>query len=91
MKLPRSYGSRVYLAHLILVAVGLILLLVGWWRSGIFLISLTFVGAAIARFFISDDHVGMLGVRGRFFDIVWMATLGIALGTLAFVVPSSWP
>ncbi len=90
MKLPRSYGSRVYLAQLIAVAVGLIFLLVGWWRTGISLIAISFILAAVARAMISDDHVGMLGVRGRLFDILWMSVLGVSLGVLAIVVPNSW-
>ena len=90
MKLPRSYGSRVYLAHLVFVGLGLIFLLVGWWRTGIFHIGITFVKAAVARFFITEEH-GMLGVRGRVFDVIWMGLLGTVLTALAFIVPSTWP
>lgn len=90
MKLPRSYGSRVYLAQLIAVAVGLVFLLLGWWRPGVGLIAASFVVAATARAVISDDHVGMLGVRGRIFDITWMSVLGVSLGVLAIIVPNSW-
>ena len=31
--------------------------------------------------------VGMLRVRGRTFDIVWMLVLGASLGVLALVIP----
>ena len=91
MNLPRSYGSRVYLAHVILVGLGLVFLLIGWWRTGVLLIGVTFVLATVARFFVPEDHVGMLGVRGRVFDMIWMGTLGTALTALAFIVPSTWP
>lgn len=90
MKLPRSYGSRVYLAQLIVVALGLVFLLLGWWRPGISLIAISFIVAAIARAVIPEDHVGMLGVRGRIFDIIWMSILGVSLGVLAIIVPNSW-
>ena len=91
MKLPRSYGSRVYLAHVILVGLGLVFLLIGWWRTGVLLIGVTFVVATVARFLVPEDHVGMLPVRGRVFDMIWMGTLGTALTALAFIVPSTWP
>ena len=89
MKLPRSYGSRVYLAHLVLVGLGLIFLLVGWWRTGVFLIGITFGLAAVARVFITEDHVGMLGVRGRVLDVIRMGTPGTARSALGW--SSCWP
>lgn len=88
---PRSRGSQIYLALLTGVAVGLVLVLVGPWRAGVLVIGLSFVLGALARAVVPQDHLGMLRVRGRTFDITWMATLGVSLSVLALVVPPQPP
>lgn len=88
MKLPRSHGSRIYLVHLLVVAVGLVLVGVGPWRVGIVVIGASFIGAAAARTVIPLDHTGMLRVRGKLFDVIWMGFLGVSLVLLGLVVPS---
>ena len=87
MNLPRSYGSRIYLLHLLVVAIALVVIYLGWWRTGIFLIGASFVAAAIARMFVPLDHTGMLRVRGKVFDVAWMGFLGVSLVVLSFIVP----
>lgn len=84
---PRSRGSQFYLLQLLAVATGLILVLVGPWRAGLHVIGAAFVLGALARAVIPEDHTGMLRVRGKAFDMFWMATLGLALIVLAIVVP----
>lgn len=84
---PRSHGSQVYLLQLIVVATGLVLVLAGPWRLGLNAIGAAFVVGALARAFVSAEHEGMLHVRSRPFDVFWMATLGVAVIVLAFVVP----
>jgi hypothetical protein len=87
VSLPRSRGSQFYLLQLLVVAAGLVLVLFGLWRLGLHVIGAAFVGGAIARAVVPVEHEGMLRVRGRTFDIFWMATLGVALIALAIVVP----
>src|SRR5690606_26921940 len=43
VKLPRSNGSRIYLLHLLAVAVGLVLVVSGPWRAGIMVIGASFL------------------------------------------------
>jgi len=88
VKLPRSHGSRIYLLHLLAVAAGLVLIGTGPWRAGVVLIGASFIAAAAARTVIPLDHTGMLRVRGKLFDVVWMGFLGVSLVVLALVVPS---
>lgn len=88
MNLPRSHGSRIYLVHLIVVAVALGVIVAGWWRVGVFVIGASFLMAAAARVVVPLDHTGMLRVRGKAFDIAWMSFLGLSLVVLAFVVPT---
>ena len=84
---PRSRGSQFYLLLLVGVAVGLLLVVGGPWRTGLMVIGATFVVGAAARAVVSAEHVGMLRVRSKAFDIFWTATLGISLFVLALVVP----
>ena len=88
MRLPRSNGSRIYLLHLIAVAAGLALVAWGRWRYGVVLIGASFIAAAMFRTVIPLEHTGMLRVRGKFFDVVWMSFLGTSLVLLALIVPS---
>jgi Protein of unknown function (DUF3017) len=47
----------------------------------------TFLVGAAARSVVPVTHTGMLRVRGKAFDMFWMATLGVALIVLAIVIP----
>ena len=84
---PRSRGSQLYLAQLLVVAVGLVLVVTGPWRAGVVAIGAAFVVGALARSVVPIDHTGMLRVRGKIFDMMWMTTLGAALIVLAIVIP----
>ena len=86
-RLPRSRGSQIYLLLLFGVFVGLVMVVSGPWRAGLMLVGATFVVAALARVVVPAEHVGMLRVRGKAFDIFWTATLGVSLCVLALVVP----
>lgn len=84
---PRSYGSRLYLLQLAVVAIGIVLMPLGHWRAGAAIIGAAFLAASGARLAVPPDHAGMLQVRGRAFDIAWMTLLGVSLIVLAIVVP----
>ncbi len=86
-RLPRSRGSQIYLLLLFGVFAGLVMVISGPWRAGLMLVGITFVVAALARVVVPAEHVGMLRVRGKAFDIFWTATLGVSLCVLALVVP----
>lgn len=75
------------LDRVLLALVGLVLVAVGLWRAGIIAMGLAFVAGAIARAVVPIAHTGMLRVRGKFFDVCWMATLGVSLIILAWVIP----
>lgn len=87
MMWPRSYGSRLYLLHLAVVALGIALMPLGHWRAGAAIIGAAFLAASGARLVVPPDHAGMLQVRGRAFDIAWMTLLGVSLIVLSVVVP----
>jgi len=85
---PRSRGSRFYLLQLVCVAVGLVLITAGQWRAGLVTMGATFCAGALARAVMPKDHLGMLRVRGRWFDIGWTTLLGVSLIVLAVIVPN---
>lgn len=86
-RLPRSRGSQIYLLLLLGVVAGLMMVASGPWRAGLMVVGGTFVLAALARVLVSAEHVGMLRVRSKAFDIFWTASLGISLSLLALLVP----
>ncbi len=87
MRMPRSRGSQLYLLQLVVVAVGLGLVVAGPWRAGVALVGGAFIVGAAARSVVPVSHTGMLRVRGKLFDMVWMTLLGVALVVLALVIP----
>jgi len=87
MKLPRSRGSQFYLLTLLGVFIGLVLVVFGIWRLGLYIVGATFVANALGRLVVPEAHKGMLNVRNRSFDVFWTTTLGVSLLVLAAVVP----
>lgn len=87
MKGPRSRGSQLYLLQLLCVIVGLGMVVAGPWRAGVAVVGAAFIVGAIARAVVPVSHIGMLRVRGKAFDMVWMALLGVALVVLVIVIP----
>ena len=85
--MPRSRGSQFYLLLLFGVGVGLLMVISGPWRAGLMVVGATFVVGALTRVVVPADHVGMLRVRSKAFDIFWTATLGVSLIALALLVP----
>ena len=87
MRMPRSRGSQLYLLQLVVVVVGLALVVVGPWRAGVAVVGAAFIVGAAARSVVPVSHTGMLRVRGKLFDMVWMTLLGVSLVVLALVIP----
>lgn len=89
MAWPVSYGTRLYIVALVCVAAGLTTVAWGYWRRGLVAIGLTMVCIAVVRWLVPEDHTGALKVRARWFDVLWMGGVGLALIGLALVVPPS--
>jgi hypothetical protein len=84
---PSTFGGLIYLIVVAVTLVGFGLVAFGPWRRGIALVGVAFVFASGMRLFIHEDEAGMLRVRGRFFDVVALAGIGIALIALAANIP----
>jgi hypothetical protein len=75
------------LAVLVVVGVGLLVVTVGHWRSGVILIGLALLGAAVLRALLPLRRVGFLAVRSRPVDVVLMAGTGLALIVIVLTLP----
>ncbi|WP_037365883.1 DUF3017 domain-containing protein [Nakamurella lactea] len=71
---------------LTLVAIGLILYTLAHWRRGTVLLGAAALVGAGLRAFVPDAQIGVLAVRSRTFDVIFLLLLGVALELLAF-----WP
>jgi hypothetical protein len=84
---PSTFGGLIYLIVVATTVVGLCLVAFGPWRRGIALVGVAFLFASGMRLVIAEGEAGMLRVRGRLFDVVALAGVGIALIALATNIP----
>ena len=94
---PPLYIRRPFLAGLIrqlpllvvlvMVGVGLLVVTIDHWRSGIVIVGLTLIGAAVLRALLPVRRVGFLAVRSRPVDVVLLAGTGLALTVIVLLIP----
>jgi hypothetical protein len=75
------------LAVLVTVGLGLVVLTFDHWRSGIVIIGLALMGAAVLRLLLPVRRVGFLAVRSRTVDVVLLAGTGLALTVIVLTIP----
>ncbi|RBY89902.1 DUF3017 domain-containing protein [Blastococcus sp. TF02A-26] len=76
------------LAVLVAVAVGLGMVALERWRSGLVVIGCALVAAALLRLLLPVRRVGLLAVRSRTVDVVLLAGMGMVLVAVALAVPA---
>jgi hypothetical protein len=76
------------LAVLLAVGVGLGMVALEHWRRGLVVIGCALVAAAAMRLLLPVRRVGFLAVRSRTVDVVLLAAVGVAVVTVALVVPA---
>jgi hypothetical protein len=84
---PRTLGGMVYLAVLGVTVLGIGLVVLDRWRSGLTLVGGALVCGALARAVIRDHDAGMLGIRRKSVDVATLIVLGSGLVVLAAVIP----
>jgi Protein of unknown function (DUF3017) len=87
LKRPQTIGGVVYLAVLAASLVGLVIVLVGAWRTGVSWIGVGLLVAGSARLVLTERGAGMLRVRRKWSDVLMLGAAGVALIVLAVVVP----
>jgi len=88
---PQTLGGVVYLVVVAMTLVGLALVGIGPWRSGVTWMGAGLLLAALARLVMSERGAGMLRVRRKWSDVLMLTVAGVALVVLAIVVPNQQP
>lgn len=82
------FGTVIYALVAVVVAVGLAVMAFGPWRLGVSLCGGAFAAAAVARIAVPERSAGLLRVRRRVIDVLWMVAIAGLIITLAIVIPS---
>ena len=84
---PSTIGGAFYLAFLAVVAVSLVVVVLGSWRTGIRIFGGVLVVAAAVRVLLGSRDAGMLAVRSKPIDAFLLTSVGAALIVLASSIP----
>ena len=74
------------LAVLAVIAAAVVLVLADRWRRGALVFGVAVIIGAAARWFVPENRVGLLAVRGRVFDTAAMGVMGVLIATLALTI-----
>lgn len=91
LKRPQTLGGVVYLAVVAASLVGLGIVFVGQWRTGLAWIGAGLLLAAVTRLVLSERRAGMLRVRRKWSDVLMLTVAGVALIVLTIVIPNQPP
>lgn len=72
---------------LAMVAFGLVLIALAYWRRGTAALALAMLLAGVLRAVLSERVIGVLAVRGKGFDVAFYLLVGAMMATLAVTVP----
>lgn len=72
---------------LAIVAFGLVLIALAYWRRGTAALALAMLLAGVLRAVLSERVIGVLAVRGKGFDVAFYLLVGAMMATLAVTVP----
>lgn len=86
---PRlELGTYVYAGVATTVLVGFGFIAAGAWRAGITLAGMALITAGVTRGALPERLAGLLRIRRRVSDVVLMLAFGVALITLATLIPA---
>ncbi len=72
---------------LAIVAFGLLLIAFAYWRRGTVALAFAMLLAALLRAVLSERVIGVLAVRGKYFDVSCYLAVGLMMLALAVGVP----
>jgi hypothetical protein len=84
---PSTIGGACYLTVVAVAAAGIAVAAVGPWRTGVRIVGVGLVVAAVTRLVLPDRDAGMLAVRHRYLDAGILTAAGAALVALATSIP----
>jgi hypothetical protein len=85
----RPFGELPVAVVLLIAGGGVTAIVLSHWRKGIFLVGLAALVAALFRLVLRSRDAGLLVVRSRVFDVVSLASMGIAVLVLTHLVPAA--
>jgi Protein of unknown function (DUF3017) len=89
LRKPSTTGGIVYLIGLGTITIGVALVAVGQWRTGVTAMGMAFVLGFVARLVLSEERAGMLHVRRRGVDLVGLAICAASLLILVAIIPKA--
>ncbi len=84
---PSTIGGALYIVMLGVITVGLLVVVLGPWRTGIRIFAGALVVGAGLRVALKDRDAGMLAVRSRPVDVGLYLTVATTLVVLSTVIP----
>lgn len=84
---PSTIGGAFYLVVLAVVAAGLVVVVLGEWRTGVRTMGAALIFAALVRLVLRARDAGMLAVRHKVLDAAVLVLLGGLLIFLAGSIP----
>jgi hypothetical protein len=88
LKRPSTTGGIVYLVVAGTLVVGLGIVAVGPWRTGVALMGAALALAFVARAVLPDQRAGMLRVRRRYVDLTTLAVCAAGMFALVIAIPN---
>jgi hypothetical protein len=85
---PSTTGGLVYLVVVATLVVGLGIVAVGPWRTGVSVMGAALAGAFVARAVLPDERAGMLRIRRRFVDLTTLAVCSAGMFALVALIPN---
>ncbi|HSS67174.1 MAG TPA: DUF3017 domain-containing protein [Nocardioidaceae bacterium] len=85
---PSTTGGLVYLVVAGTLVVGLGIVAVGPWRTGVSVMGAGLAVAFVARAVLPDERAGMLRIRRRFVDLTTLAVCAAGMFALVAAIPS---
>jgi hypothetical protein len=85
---PSTIGGAFYLGILLVTAIGIVIVWTGDWRLGIRWVAGALIAACALRAVLPRKDAGMLAVRHRLLDCLFLAGVAAALIFLASTIPN---
>jgi hypothetical protein len=85
---PSTTGGIVYLTVVAMLLAGLLIVLLGGWRTGVALMGASFGVAFVGRSVLPDERAGMLRVRRRVVDLTAMGVCCVGMFVLSVIIPN---
>jgi hypothetical protein len=85
---PSTTGGIVYLIVAGTLVIGLGIVALGPWRTGVSVMGAALTLAFVARAVLPDQRAGMLRIRRRYVDLTTLAVCAAGMFALVIAIPS---